>query len=85
MSAAFSEPLELPVTTTLMLRAIADIARHRYPQQHHADRGQRDRSEVGRRLGLSRQEMLPSDKAEVIREFRRNGNIVAMVGDGIIK
>ena len=28
MSAAFSEPLELPVTTTLMLRAIADIARH---------------------------------------------------------
>ena len=37
---------------------------------------------VGRRLGLSRQfaEMLPSDKAEVIREFQRNGNIVAMVG-----
>jgi high-affinity K+ transport system ATPase subunit B len=40
---------------------------------------------VGRRLGLSGQfaEMLPSDKAEVIREFQRNGNIVAIVGDGI--
>jgi len=40
---------------------------------------------VARRLGLSRQfaEMLPSDKAEVIREFQRNGNIVATVGDGL--
>jgi heavy metal translocating P-type ATPase len=40
---------------------------------------------VGRRLGLSRQfaEMLPADKAEVIRQFQREGNVVAMVGDGI--
>jgi Cu2+-exporting ATPase len=40
---------------------------------------------VGRRLGLSRQfaEMLPADKAEVIRQFQRDGNVVAMVGDGI--
>jgi P-type E1-E2 ATPase len=40
---------------------------------------------VGRRLGLSRQfaEMLPADKAEVIQDFQRNGNVVAMVGDGI--
>jgi heavy metal translocating P-type ATPase len=40
---------------------------------------------VSRRLGLSRQfsEMLPADKAEVIRQFQRNGNVVAMVGDGI--
>jgi Cu2+-exporting ATPase len=40
---------------------------------------------VGRRLGLSRQfaEMLPADKADVIRQFQREGNIVAMVGDGI--
>ncbi len=40
---------------------------------------------VGKRLGLSRQfaDMLPADKAEVIQQFQRNGNIVAMVGDGI--
>jgi heavy metal translocating P-type ATPase len=40
---------------------------------------------VGRRLGLSRQfaEMLPADKAEVIQQFQRDGNVVAMVGDGI--
>ena len=40
---------------------------------------------VGARLGLSRQfaEMLPSDKAEVVQEFQREGKLVAMVGDGI--
>jgi heavy metal translocating P-type ATPase len=40
---------------------------------------------VGRRLGLTRQfaNMLPVDKAEVIRQFQRDGNVVAMVGDGI--
>jgi Cu2+-exporting ATPase len=40
---------------------------------------------VGRRLGLTRQfaNMLPADKAEVIRQFQRDGNVVAMVGDGI--
>jgi heavy metal translocating P-type ATPase len=40
---------------------------------------------VGRRLGLSRQfaEMLPADKADVIQQFQRSGNVVAMVGDGI--
>jgi heavy metal translocating P-type ATPase len=40
---------------------------------------------VGRRLGLTRQfaDMLPADKAEVIQQFQREGNIVAMVGDGI--
>ena len=40
---------------------------------------------VGARLGLSRQfaDMLPADKAEVIQQFQRKGNVVAMVGDGI--
>src|ERR1700735_4509796 len=40
---------------------------------------------VGRRLGLTRQfaDMLPADKAEVIQQFQRRGNVVAMVGDGI--
>jgi Cu2+-exporting ATPase len=40
---------------------------------------------VGRRLGLARQfaDMLPADKAEVIQQLRREGNVVAMVGDGI--
>jgi Cu2+-exporting ATPase len=40
---------------------------------------------VGARLGLSRQfaDMLPVDKAEVIQQFQRSGNVVAMVGDGI--
>jgi heavy metal translocating P-type ATPase len=40
---------------------------------------------VGRRLGLSRQhaDMLPADKAEIIQGYQRDGNVVAMVGDGI--
>src|SRR6516162_10814607 len=40
---------------------------------------------VGRRLGLTRQfaDMLPADKAEVIRDLQREGRVVAMVGDGI--
>jgi cation-transporting P-type ATPase C len=40
---------------------------------------------VAERLGLTRQyaEMLPADKAEVIQELQREGNVVAMVGDGI--
>jgi Cu2+-exporting ATPase len=40
---------------------------------------------VGHRLGLTRQfaDMLPADKAEVIQRFQRDGNVVAMVGDGI--
>jgi heavy metal translocating P-type ATPase len=40
---------------------------------------------VGRRLGLTRQfaDMLPADKAEVIQQLQRDGNVVAMVGDGI--
>jgi manganese/zinc-transporting P-type ATPase C len=40
---------------------------------------------VRRRLGLTRHmaEMLPADKVEAVRELRRKGKIVAMVGDGI--
>jgi len=40
---------------------------------------------VGRRLGLTRHfaDMLPADKAAAIQELQRNGNVVAMVGDGI--
>jgi Cu2+-exporting ATPase len=40
---------------------------------------------VGSRLGLTRQfaDMMPADKAEVIESLKRNGDVVAMVGDGI--
>ncbi|HEX4410861.1 MAG TPA: heavy metal translocating P-type ATPase [Xanthobacteraceae bacterium] len=40
---------------------------------------------VGRRLGLTTQfaDMLPADKAEVIKQYQREGKLVAMVGDGI--
>jgi len=40
---------------------------------------------VRRALGLTNHfaEMLPADKAEAIRELRRKGRVVAMVGDGI--
>ena len=40
---------------------------------------------VGRRLGLTRQiaEMMPADKAEVIRQLQSEGRTVAMIGDGI--
>jgi heavy metal translocating P-type ATPase len=40
---------------------------------------------VRRRLGLTSHfaEMLPADKVEAIRELRRKGRVVAMVGDGI--
>ena len=41
---------------------------------------------VSRRLGLTRHfaDMLPAEKAEVIQELQRSGNVVAMVGDGIM-
>ena len=40
---------------------------------------------VGARLGLTRQfsDMMPEDKAAVIEMLKREGNVVAMVGDGI--
>jgi P-type E1-E2 ATPase len=40
---------------------------------------------VGTRLGLSRHyaDTLPADKAEIIQELKRQGHVVAMVGDGI--
>jgi len=40
---------------------------------------------VGRALNLDRirAEVLPSDKADIVAEIRRNGDRVAMVGDGI--
>jgi Cu2+-exporting ATPase len=40
---------------------------------------------VSARLGLTGQfsDMLPADKAGIIRELQRRGNVVAMVGDGI--
>jgi heavy metal translocating P-type ATPase len=40
---------------------------------------------VSARLGLTGQfsDMLPADKASVIQELQRRGNVVAMVGDGI--
>jgi Cu2+-exporting ATPase len=40
---------------------------------------------VGGRLGLTRQfaDMMPADKAQVILQLKREGNVVAMVGDGI--
>ena len=42
-------------------------------------------SAVGGRIGLTRQfsDMMPADKAEVIADLRREGKVVAMVGDGI--
>ena len=40
---------------------------------------------VSGRLGLSGvfSDMMPADKAEVIQDLQRRGNVVAMVGDGI--
>ena len=40
---------------------------------------------VSGRLGLTGQfsDMMPADKAEIIQELQRRGNVVAMVGDGI--
>jgi len=40
---------------------------------------------VGGRIGLTRQysDMMPSGKAEVIAQLQKEGNVVAMVGDGI--
>ncbi|HLY56779.1 MAG TPA: heavy metal translocating P-type ATPase, partial [Stellaceae bacterium] len=40
---------------------------------------------VGRRLGLKRQmaELMPGDKADIIKDLQRQGRCVAMVGDGI--
>ena len=42
-------------------------------------------SAVGGRIGLTRQfaDMMPSGKADVIAQLQREGNVVAMVGDGI--
>ena len=40
---------------------------------------------VGEQLGLTRQfaDMMPADKADIVRQLQREGRVVAMVGDGI--
>jgi Cu+-exporting ATPase len=40
---------------------------------------------VGKELGIDsiRAEVLPEDKSDIIKELKKNGNIVGMVGDGI--
>jgi Cu2+-exporting ATPase len=40
---------------------------------------------VGARIGLTQQfsDMMPADKADIISSMRREGKVVAMVGDGI--
>ena len=40
---------------------------------------------VGEELGLTRQyaDMMPADKADIVRQLQREGRVVAMVGDGI--
>jgi len=40
---------------------------------------------VGKRIGLTRDiaDMMPADKAEAVRALKREGRIVAMIGDGI--
>lgn len=40
---------------------------------------------VSRRLGLTGEfaELMPADKAEAVKELQREGNVVAMIGDGI--
>jgi P-type E1-E2 ATPase len=40
---------------------------------------------VSKRLGVTHHiaEMLPADKADAVRDLRRSGKVVAMVGDGI--
>ncbi len=45
----------------------------------------RTASAIARRLGIQRvlAEVLPGEKAEVVREFKKEGKLVAMVGDGI--
>lgn len=42
-------------------------------------------SMIGKKLGIERifHDILPADKANIIQDFRKQGKIVAMVGDGI--
>jgi Cu+-exporting ATPase len=46
---------------------------------------ERTANAIARKVGISRvlAEVLPGDKAEVIKELKKDGKLVAMVGDGI--
>ena len=66
-------------------RAIATLQKHRVRTVLLSGDNRGSAGLVGRELGIDevRAEVLPQDKATVVRQLRGDGNVVAMVGDGI--
>jgi Cu+-exporting ATPase len=61
------------------------ITQRRWPEGDHADGDADPAAAIASRLGIEdvRSEVLPNEKREVVAELQRNGELVAMAGDGI--
>ena len=65
--------------------ALATLAREGLELVMLTGDNERTAKAIGRELGIDRiiAEVLPGDKAKVVQELKRQGKIVAMVGDGV--
>lgn len=67
------------------IEAVAGLKRERVKVVMLTGDNQRTADAIARQLGIDRviAEVLPGDKAQVVKEMQKRGEVVAMVGDGV--